>query len=149
MGQRKQNKPLPGCGLSNTQDALASPEVAGTRESLRAGGTHRESCTSSCTCAWGMLSSWLENGKPHNICHFRAPPRVPKAGCSTMASEPGRPQDPTQPLGLTPAFCRPASGIQPRHLMPPAQGSPSTTTQPAPSFATRLCPACPQHLGHH
>lgn len=118
------------------------PKLTGTRESLRAGGTHKERCTSSRTRAWGVLSSWLETGKSHNLRHSRAP-RRPEGWpfhCGLRAPQNAGPH--AAPWHC-PAFCRPALGMQPRRLTLPAPASPSTATLPAPSWHPAAVLDCP------
>lgn len=70
-----------------------------------------------------LLAGNLQSARPSPL--PRAP-KDPKAGHSPVASEHHGPQAPTQPLGVAPAFYRPALEI---HLGPdtPAQISPPTT----------------------
>lgn len=75
---------MPGCGLSNARDARPSlsrlraddRKLASTRESLRAGGSHEGSSTSSCLRVQGALSSWLETCKLHALHHSQELPKA-------------------------------------------------------------------------
>ena len=76
------------------------PKLTGTRESLRAGGTHKERCTSSCTRAWGVLSSWLETGESHNLRHSRAPPEARGLAIALWPQSTADRRPPCSPLAL-------------------------------------------------